>query len=213
MKKIIPIITSIAVILCLLYLSKCFFQSRKVEFILNQREPVEQKEEPKKEAEKLPVITRKILNWGFKTAESRIIDTIIIHTSYDALGDVPYSVEGLIKEYESYKVAPHYLIDRKGQIYYLVEEKDIAYHAGDSQMADGRKNVNDFSIGIELMNTKIGQITDEQYRALNWLIKDIRSRQEIKYVLGHNQVASNRKDDPWNLNWDKVDINGLNLGL
>lgn len=211
MKKIIRIIIFAAVILCLLYLSKYFFKSKTVEFILNQPEQTAQQEDKKTEPE--PAITRNLLNRGFKTAEARKIDTVVIHTSYDDIGPIPYDVDGLIKEYKSYKVAPHYLIDRNGRIYLLVEEKDIAYHAGASQMEDGRKNVNDFSIGIELMNTKIGQITDEEYEALNWLLKDIRSRQEIKYVLGHNQVASGRKDDPWNFNWNKVDINGLNSGL
>lgn len=202
MKKIIRIIIVAILILCLLYLSKYFFKSKTVEFILNQPEQIAQQEDKKTEPE--PVITKKLLDWGFKAAEGRKIDTVIIHTSYDDMGPVPYDVDGLIKEYKSYKVAPHYLIDRNGQIYLLVEEKDIAYHAGVSQMEDGRKNVNDFSIGIELMNTKIGQMTDEQYQALNWLLKDIKSRQGIKYVLGHNQVASNRKDDPWNLDWGKI---------
>ena len=149
-------------------------------------------------------IVEKFVSWGFEKSAGRKIDTIIIHSSYDAIGSEPFSVSGLINEYKQYGVAAHYLIDRDGKIYHLVADKDIAYHAGESKMEDGRNNVNEFSIGIELMNTKIGQMTDEQYQALNWLIQDIKSRYEIKYVLGHNQVASNRKDDPWNINWDKV---------
>lgn len=203
MKKIIVIIIFAAVILGLLYSSKYFLSPKKVEFILSQPEE-QQLEEQKKEKKEVLNITKNILSWGFKTTEGRKIDTIIIHTSYDDIGLIPYNTEGLIKEYKQYKVAPHYLIDRNGQIYQLVEEKDVAYHAGVSQMADGRKDVNEFSIGIELMNTKIGQMTDEQYEALNLLIKDIKSRQKIEYVLGHNEVATNRKDDPWNIDWSRV---------
>ncbi len=199
MRKIKIFVGIILFFLCLLFLGKYFLKSKKVEFVFNRS----QQEEVVKEEIK-PSIAERLVSWGFQEAENRKIDTIIIHTSYDAIGAAPYSVEGLIKEYKSYQVAPHYLIDRNGVIYELVEEKNIAYHAGKSQMPDGRQDVNDFSIGIELMNTKIGQITAEQYQALNDLIKDIKSRHEIKYVLGHNQIASDRKDDPWNLDWSKV---------
>lgn len=201
MKKLLYLFIATVAVLCLLFLGKYFLKSKKVEFVFEKP----QQEEPVAEAVKTgPNIEEKLVSWGFQKAESRKVDTIIVHTSYDSIGAAPYSVEGLIKEYKSYQVAPHYLIDRNGVIYELVEEKDIAYQAGKSQMPDGRQDVNGFSIGIELMNTKIGQITAEQYQALNDLIKDIKSRHEIKYVLGHNQIASDRKDDPWNLDWNRV---------
>ena len=70
-----------------------------------------------------------LVSWGFAKSNCRTVDTIIIHSSYDALSGNPYSLEGLIKEYRQYGVSPHYLIDRKGIIYRLVEEKNMAYHA------------------------------------------------------------------------------------
>ena len=145
-------------------------------------------------------ITGKYVFWGYEKAEGRSIDTIIIHSSYNALGGDAYDVDKLVKEYKDYGVAPHYLIDRKGNIYKLVDEKNIAYHAGESQTPDGRSNVNNFSIGIELMNTKEDKFTDAQYNSLNKLLKDLKDKYEIKYVLGHNQIAPGRKDDPWNFN-------------
>ena len=202
MKKIIIFISIILVVLCLLFLSKYFLKSKKIEIILKQPEQAGQEMKPA-ETPKIEIIER-LVSWGFQKADGRKIDTIIIHSSYDANGAAPYDVDGLIKEYKQYKVTPHYLIDRNGKIYQLVEEKNIAYQAGKSQTPDGRKNVNDFSIGIEMMNMKTGQMTDEQYQALNELIGDIKSRYEIKYVLGHNQIASDRKDDPWNLDWEKI---------
>ena len=49
------------------------------------------------------------------------------------------------------KVSAHYLLDQKGKIYSLVNEKDIAWHAGiSSWKAD--KLLNKKSIGIELVN-------------------------------------------------------------
>ena len=152
----------------------------------------------KKENDSSFKITNKFVSWGYAKAEGRIIDTIVIHSSYNALGGDVYDSDKLIKEYKEYGVAPHYLIDRKGNAYKLVEEKNIAYHAGESKVPDGRTNVNNFSIGIELMNTKTDKFTDAQYSSLNKLLKNLKDKYKIKYVLGHNQIAPGRKDDPWN---------------
>ncbi len=149
-------------------------------------------------------IISNLVNFGFEKKENRTIDTIIIHSSYDALGDDPYDVSGLIKEYKEYGVAPHYLIDRQGTVYLLVEEKNVAYHAGVSEVPDGRSGVNAFSIGIEMMNTKNDQYTKAQYDSLKKLLTEIKSRYNIKYVLGHKDISPERKDDPWNFNSDKL---------
>jgi N-acetyl-anhydromuramyl-L-alanine amidase AmpD len=149
-------------------------------------------------------IENHLVSWGFAKADSRTIDTIIIHSSYDALSENPYNTAGLIKEYQQYGVAPHYLIDRQGVVYRLVEDKNVAYHAGTSLVPDGRKNVNEFSLGIEIMTTKKDAPTEEQYAALQKLIDFLQESYKIKYVLGHNQIAKERKDDPWNFNWDKL---------
>lgn len=167
----------------------------------NSSESIKSKEKLK---ENNLVIKNKLVSWGFAPASSRFIDTIIIHSSYDALGDDPFSVEGLLAEYKQYGVAPHYLIDRQGNIFRLVAEKNVAYHAGQSRTSDGRENVNNFSIGIELMNTKNEKFTDKQYDSLSNLLADIKSRLAIKYILGHNQIAPNRKTDPWNFEWKRI---------
>ena len=72
-------------------------------------------------------------------------------------------------------------------------------------MPDGRTNANAFSIGIEIMNTKEDKFTSSQYSALNNLISTIKSNYTIKYTLGHDEIAPNRKSDPWNIDWDKVE--------
>ncbi|PJA87385.1 MAG: hypothetical protein CO140_04635 [Candidatus Moranbacteria bacterium CG_4_9_14_3_um_filter_40_7] len=170
--------------------------------------PAESDNPAGKTAEKFPEdslsIENRLVSWGFAKSAQRTIDTIIIHSSYDALSGNPYSLEGLIKEYRQYGVAPHYLIDRKGIIYRLVEEKNTAFHAGISQTPDGRKNVNEFSLGIEIMNTREDFPTREQYAALKELIDFLQKNHKIKYVLGHNQIAEGRKDDPWNFDWEKI---------
>ena len=169
-----------------------------------------EKDKIKKKKETAPstsfIINEKV-PWGFATTDNRKIDTIVVHSSYDAIGDEPYDLDGLIAEYKQYSVAPHFLIDRKGKVYQLVSEKNIAYHAGVSETPDGRTGVNSFSIGIELMNTKTDEYTDKQYSGLNNLIDYLENKYDIKYVLGHTDIAPTRKTDPWNFNWNKVKSN------
>jgi N-acetyl-anhydromuramyl-L-alanine amidase AmpD len=151
-----------------------------------------------------PSITERILNWGYSIPSTpRTIDTIIIHSSYNAIGGDVHNMEKVIEEYKMYEVAPHYLIARDGTTYRLVLDKNIAYHAGTSKMPDGRTNVNNFSIGIELIYTKTESPNKEQYQALSQLVKYLRQQYNIplENILGHNQIALERKDDPWNFDW------------
>lgn len=53
-------------------------------------------------------------------------------------------------------VSIHYLIDRDGAVYQMVEEAMRAWHAGPSNFR-GRSRWNDFSIGIELVNLNNGE--------------------------------------------------------
>jgi N-acetyl-anhydromuramyl-L-alanine amidase AmpD len=149
-------------------------------------------------------ITNKLVSWGYEKASSRKIDTVIIHSTYNALGGDEFSLSKILDIYKSYGVAPHYIIDRGGKIYRLVEDKNIAYHAGESKVPDGRTGVNNFSIGIEIINSKTEKPTSDQYVALNDLLRYLSNKYKIKYTLGHNQIAPGRKDDPWNFNWDKL---------
>jgi len=152
----------------------------------------------------IPKIVDRLVNWGYEIPSApRSIDTIIIHSSYDALGTDPYSVEGVIYEYKIYSVSPHYLIDRNGTIFRLVKDEYIAYHAGGGEMPDGRTNINSFSIGIELINTKTIGPNEAQYSSLVELVKFLKSKYQIKYILGHNEISPERKTDPWNFNWQK----------
>lgn len=148
-------------------------------------------------------IISKLVSWGFTNSTGRKIDTIILHTSYDAIGNDPYSVEGVIAEWKAAGVAPHYLIDRNGKTYQLVADNNIAYHAGVSSVPDGRKNVNDFSLGVEIINTQDGKFSDAQYSAINSLIASLKKKYQIKYILGHDDIAAGRKSDPWGIEWSK----------
>jgi len=151
-------------------------------------------------------IADNLVDFGFKAYSSkRFVDTVVIHSSYyDVDSKNFWSIPGILSEYKRYGVAAHYIIDREGKIYRLVQENDIAYQAGVSQMPDGRKDVNGFSIGIELVNNHVSQFSDAEYAALNNLIKDIKSRYGIEYIVGHNQIAPDRRTDPWNFDWKRL---------
>lgn len=149
-------------------------------------------------------ITNRLASWGFEKTEARKIDTIVVHSSYNSLGGDEYDVEKIIAIYKDYEVAAHYIIGRNGKTYRLVADSDIAYHAGQSKMPDGRTGVNEFSIGIEMVNNKSDKMTADQYVALNSLIADLKDKYGIKYILGHSDIAPGRKDDPWGMEWGKV---------
>jgi len=150
-------------------------------------------------------IENRLMSGGFAVPKkSRTIDAVVLHSAYDLAGNDPYSVSGIVKEYEDYGVSAHYLIGRTGTIYRLVEDKNIAYHAGVSKMPDGRSNANDFSIGIEIMNTEKAQFTKAQYDAVNDLIAYLKEKYPIKSVVGHGDIAPGRKTDPWNFDWKKL---------
>ncbi len=166
--------------------------------------PVESPAPEKSESSGLSIESR-LLRFGFRVPPApRSVDTIVLHSSYNALGGDVYSVDRTIEEYEQYGVGAHYLIDRSGAVLRLAEEANIAYHAGSSKMPDGRKNVNDFSIGIEIIATEESGYTDKQYAAVNALIADIKTRRTIKHVLGHGDIAPGRKTDPWKFDWKKL---------
>ena len=165
-------------------------------------------EKPKKETvENIdePKIINKLADWGFSKSDNRKIDTIIIHSSYNAVGSDVHDLDDIIyKEYKPYGVSPHYIISREGKIYRLVEDKNIAYHAGVSKVPDGRTGVNNFSLGIEIVNTKSEKPNEAQYDALKNLLSYLKSEYKIKYVLGHSDIAPGRKDDPWNFDFGKI---------
>jgi len=145
------------------------------------------------------VIRDRLVDFGHAPRVApRAIDTVVIHSSYDALGADPYDLDGLLAEYRQYGVAPHYVIDRAGTVWRTVRDRDVAWHAGRSRMPDGRTGVNGFSLGIELMTTKTDSLTEAQYAGLNALLARLCRFHPLRNVVTHARIAPDRKDDPWN---------------
>lgn len=150
---------------------------------------------------------KQLVDFGFEKSarKAQDIDTVVLHSSFNNQGGDRYSVEKVISIWERYGVAPHFVIDRKGNIVQLVSEHDIAYHAGVSEMKDGRKNVNDFSLGVEILNAEDDTYTEAQYTAVNNLVAHLKKTYPIKHVVGHDDIAPGRKTDPWNFDWKKLE--------
>ena len=98
-------------------------------------------------------------------------------------------------------VSCHYLISRQGKIYNLLCPKFKGWHAGVSEWKN-IKNLNDYSIGIELENKGhdhgYTSFTNYQYYELKKLIKFLSINFYINNsdVLFHSDIAPNRKKDP-----------------
>ena len=131
----------------------------------------------------------------------RKVDCIIVHSSFCVNSSNPFDLYCVLSEYKRHGVAAHYLIDREGNIHRLVSESNIAFHAGNGRMPDGYNAINRRSLGIELINSETEGPTEAQYASLAKLVKNIKSRHNIRYIKGHNQVSPGRKSDPWKFNW------------
>ena len=147
-------------------------------------------------------IIDKTVTFGMREAVNRKINAVIVHSVFNNLGGEKYDIDLIIKQFSHYGVSSHYIIGRDGSIYYLVNEKNIAFHAGKSQLPNGQTNLNSSTIGIELVTSFDEAPTPEQIKALTLLVNDIRKRYKIDYVLRHSDIAPGRKTDPWNMDWD-----------
>lgn len=149
-------------------------------------------------------IVSELVSFGFKKSSSRTIKAVIIHTSYNAIGGDVFDYAKVLQEWKDAGVSPHYAISRDGVIHQLVADQNVAWHAGVSKLPDGTIDVNGASIGVEIINSKDAKFTAAQYSALNSLIATLKKKYEIRYVLGHDDIAAGRKSDPWGIQWDKI---------
>ena len=104
------------------------------------------------------------------------------------------------------KVSSHLLIKRDGEVIQFVPFNKRAWHAGISSF-NGVDNCNDYSIGIELEGTDNSEFTDQQYNCLmeisKLLILNYPNLSKEK-IVGHSEIAPNRKTDPGKLfNWKR----------
>ncbi len=103
------------------------------------------------------------------------------------------------------QVSAHFLIRRNGHLIQFVSCLQRAWHAGASNW-QGRERCNDFSIGIELEGSDFEVFEPMQYVTLKRLIAGLQARYPIVNIVGHSDIAPNRKTDPGPyFNWSEIE--------
>lgn len=138
--------------------------------------------------------------------------------------------EASIKELISERASSHYLIltGKDEKIYNLVPDDERAWHAGISSFR-GRNNLNDISIGIEIVNEGIQKkywnyptynlyehyvdYEKMQVEKVGQLVRNLSIKYKIpaRNIVAHSDIAPSRKKDPgakfpWKLLYEKYGV-------
>lgn len=139
-----------------------------------------------------------------------VIDTIVLHHTAGP------TLEGCVKWFRSTEsqVSAHFTVGKDGSIVQHVSTFDRAWHAGVSKDAQGRTNLNNFSIGIEMVNVGDGKDPwpTAQVEVVHFLCAHLLKRfPSIKYITSHEFIAEpqGRKNDPINFPWERFADLGL----
>ena len=138
---------------------------------------------------------------------------IIIH--YSAIKSYKEALSHLSERKN--KVSSHFFINKTGEIFYLVDVINRAWHAGRSYWK-GIIDINSESIGIEMDNSghhyDFENYTPKQINSLIQLLKYISIKFNIKKqnILGHSDISPYRKIDPGErFPWKKLKKNNLSF--
>jgi len=135
-----------------------------------------------------------------KHARKDEITAIVIHTT-ESSSDSPEGDISWLSDPTSH-VSAHVVIDAAGNVYRLVPDDFVAYHAGVSVLF-GENSCNSFSLGIEIDHRGKDPYPEEQIEATaQWTAeKCVEYRIPLNRVIGHRDVAPERKTDPQNFDW------------
>lgn len=138
---------------------------------------------------------------------------IILH--YTGMGSALEALEVLCDPVN--KVSAHYFIDEDGTVLDLIPDAKRAWHAGIS-FWKGETDINSHAIGVELVNKghEFGyhDFGEAQMAALITLCRELIERHKIlpANILGHSDVAPERKTDPGELfDWKRLAREGVGL--
>lgn len=152
-------------------------------------------------------------NWDDRSADAGPVDTLVLH--YTGMVSVGVALERLTDP--AAKVSAHWCVGEDGTLWRLVPEERRAWHAGLSEWR-GRRSVNDFSVGIELVNPGHEHgyrlFPPAQMDALLDLVGAIIRRHPIdpRNVVAHSDIAPSRRQDPGELfDWARLAEAGVGL--
>ena len=136
-------------------------------------------------------------NFSLPKREKKLIKYIIIH--YTGMKKEELAIKRLCDPKS--KVSSHYFLKKNGEIINFIPDLYTAWHAGNSCW-NKINSLNRFSIGIEISNPGhdfyYSNFSLKQIKALERLLKLLMKNYKIsiKNVLGHSDIAPNRKKDP-----------------
>lgn len=139
-----------------------------------------------------PRIKEFIQSPNFSSRDGGKINTIVVH--YTTAGTFQSTKHHFLNR--DSQVSAHYIIDKNGDIYQMVEDGNKAWHAG---------NANRHSIGIEHV-AKVGdKFTEAQEKASIHLIKWLMTEYKVPKdnIKGHKQIGST--SCPGNIFGDDID--------
>ena len=116
-----------------------------------------------------------------------------------------------------FDVSCHYFIKNNGKTSVMVPDLYVAWHAGKSRWKN-YKSLNKYSIGIEISNPghdyNYKKFSKKQIQSLIKLTKILIKKYKInsKNILGHSDVAPERKKDPGEkFPWEELSKQGIGL--
>src|SRR6516225_7153584 len=160
----------------------------------------------------LEIRDRESLNHGSRGEPARI-DMLVLH--YTGMESAPAALERLCDP--TARVSAHYVVEENGRIWRLVPEVRRAFHAGVSCW-EGESDLNAVSLGIEIVNPGhewgYRPFPDPQMTSVERLCADLISRHPIPphRVVGHSDIAPDRKTDPGELfDWARLARGGIGI--
>lgn len=150
------------------------------------------------------VAEKKFLEFFVEQKSERKIDFLVLH-HIEAI-----SADHAIKQLVDYQVSSHFLIDETGKIFLLIDEKDIAYHAGFSFWR-GVEGLNKRSIGIEFINSApfTKKFEEEQMKVGLELCRHLIKKYQIpaQNIVGHSDIAYHKKNPSSEIQPNNCDVN------
>ncbi len=109
------------------------------------------------------------------------------------------------EEIYTQKVSSHFLIRRHGELLQFVSCLERAWQAGMSNWK-GRERCNHLTVGIELEGSDFDAFESPQYQTLKLLIASLKQCYPIQAIVGHSNIAPERKTDPGPyFDWGKIE--------
>jgi N-acetylmuramoyl-L-alanine amidase len=137
------------------------------------------------------------LNFSIPKRKTKMIKFIVIH--YTGMKSENAAIKRLCDD--RFRVSAHYFIKKNGEMINLVPDLYVAWHAGKSKWLNYNL-LNKNSIGIEIQNpghdNGYKNFSTKQFSSLKILLRTLIKKYKIdlKNILGHSDIAPERKKDP-----------------